>query len=89
MLDIELTESEFIEQAYRFAIECCDCLKWIYAYSYFVTFPNEFKKENFEFSQGEFEKYKESLLKKLSFDLKQFLADLEKKVKLEKPLNKA
>lgn len=39
-LQIDLTESEFIDQAYKFAIECCDCLKWIYAYVYFIKFPS-------------------------------------------------
>lgn len=36
-LRIDLTESEFMENAYRFAIECCEKLKWIYAFTYFYV----------------------------------------------------
>lgn len=34
-LHIDLTDSEFMENAYKFAIECCEKLKWIYAFTYF------------------------------------------------------
>jgi hypothetical protein len=34
-LRISLTDSEFMEGAFRFAIECCEKLKWIYAFTYF------------------------------------------------------
>ena len=37
-LHIDLTESEFMENAYRFTIECCEKLKWIYAFTYFYVF---------------------------------------------------
>lgn len=36
VLGIELMESEFMETAYKFAIECCEKLKWIYAFTYFT-----------------------------------------------------
>jgi ariadne-1 len=36
-LHIDLTESEFMENAYRFTIECCEKLKWIYAFTYFYV----------------------------------------------------
>lgn len=76
ILGIDLTDSDFIDQAYRFAIECCESLKWIYVFSYVVKFKNEAKKEAIEFTQGQYECYKEQLLKKLSFDLKNFLTKL-------------
>lgn len=43
-LSIDLTESDFIDHAYKFAIECCESLKWIYVYSYFVEFLDVNKK---------------------------------------------
>lgn len=89
VLHIDLTDSDFIDQAYRFAIECCDSLKWIYVYTFYVKFVSEEKKEYFLFSQGEYEKYKEQLLKKLSIDLMNFLKQLEKKaLEVESELNK-
>ena len=73
MLNIDLSDSDFIDQAYKFAIECCESLKWIYVYSYFVKFKSEQKKEAIDFTQGQYECYKEQLLKKLAIDLKSFL----------------
>jgi hypothetical protein len=79
VLGIELTDSEFMETAYRFAIECCEKLKWIYAFTYFTDMGQ--KKDAFEFSMGEYEKYKENLLKLLAVDLKNFMAEVEKAAK--------
>jgi hypothetical protein len=33
-----------MENAYRFAIECCEKLKWIYAFTYFYV-PSNLTKE--------------------------------------------
>ena len=46
-LNVDLAESDFIEQAYKFAIECCESLKWIYVYRYFFKFPTKDKQEIF------------------------------------------
>ena len=70
-----MVETEFLETAYKFAIECCERLKWIYAFTYFNEFTQ--KKEAFEFSLGEYEKYKENLLKMLAADLKMFITSVE------------
>lgn len=40
----------------------------------------EDRKKRFEFSQGQYESFKEELLKKLSFDLKNFFVKLDKHV---------
>lgn len=74
-LNIELVESEFLETAYRFATQCCERLKWIYAFTFFTEFGN--KKEAFEFSLGEYEKYKENLLKMLAADFKVFIQQVQ------------
>ena len=79
ILGIDLSQTDFIDQAYKFAIECCESLKWTYVYCYYVKFIDSERKDYFEFSQGQYEKYKENLLKKLSIDLMIFLRDLEKK----------
>lgn len=71
VLNIDLTESEFMETAYKFAIECCEKLKWIYAFTYFTALGA--RKDAFDFSLGEYEKYKENLLKLLAVDLKRFV----------------
>ena len=83
ILGIDLSQTDFIDQAYKFAIECCESLKWTYVYCYYVKFIDSEKKDYFEFSQGQYEKYKENLLKKLSIDLMIFLRDLEKKFSTE------
>ena len=44
LLTIDLSETDFIDQAYKFAMECCDSLKWTYVYCYYVKFVNEEKK---------------------------------------------
>jgi hypothetical protein len=77
VLKIDLSDSEFIDTAYKFSIECCECLKWIYAYSYYVKWANDIENECFEFNQGEFEKYKANLLKFLAIDLKNYLKKVE------------
>ncbi len=46
-LHVDLADSEFIEQAYKFAIECCESLKWIYVYSYFVEILDKGRKQTF------------------------------------------
>jgi hypothetical protein len=35
ILRISLTDSEFMDHAFKFAIECCEKIKWIYAFTYF------------------------------------------------------
>jgi hypothetical protein len=35
VLHLELTDSEFMDAAFKFAIECCEKLKWIYAFTYY------------------------------------------------------
>jgi hypothetical protein len=82
VLGVELTDSEFMETAYKFAIECCEKLKWIYAFTFFTDMKN--RKDAFEFSLGEYEKYKENLLKLLAVDLKQFMGEVEDKNKTGK-----
>ena len=39
-----------METAYKFAIECCEKLKWIYAFTYFTNMGK--RKDAFEFSMG-------------------------------------
>lgn len=82
VLGVELMESEFMETAYKFAIECCEKLKWIYAFTFFTEMKA--RKEAFEFSLGEYEKYKENLLKLLAVDLKNFIQEVEEKSKNSK-----
>jgi ariadne-1 len=77
-LGIELNESIFINDAYKFAIECCESLKWIYVFSYFVDFVDPKRKEQFLFFQGQYEAYKENLMKKLGYDLRIFLESIQK-----------
>lgn len=36
ILGLQLNESEFIVNAYRFAGQACDGLKWSYAYGFFM-----------------------------------------------------
>lgn len=36
ILGIQLNESDFIINAYRFASQACDALKWSYAYGFFM-----------------------------------------------------
>jgi hypothetical protein len=76
-LKIDLSDSEFIENAYNFSIECCECLKWIYAYSYYAKWRNTIEEDGFKFAQGEFERFKENLLKLLAVDLKKFIGRVE------------
>lgn len=45
-------------------------------YTYFVEILDEGRKQRFLFSQGQYEAFKEELLKKLSVDLKNFLVAL-------------
>lgn len=71
-----------METAYKFAIECCEKLKWIYAFTFFTEMKA--RKEAFEFSLGEYEKYKENLLKLLAVDLKNFIQEVEEKSKNSK-----
>lgn len=35
VLNIDLADSEFMEKAYRFVIESCEKLKWVYVFTYF------------------------------------------------------
>jgi len=75
-----------MEIAYKFAIECCEKLKWIYAFTYFTDMKA--RKDAFEFSLGEYEKYKENLLKLLAVDLKNFIGEVEQAEK-HGPINTA
>ena len=84
-LKIDLSDSEFIDTAYKFSIECCECLKWIYAYSYYAKWKNPIEQESYEFGQGEFEKFKVNLLKMLAIDLKKFISQVERYKEEKKP----
>lgn len=75
-----------MENAYKFAIECCEKLKWIYAFTYFHDL--KYRKDSFEFSLGEYERYKENLLKLLAADLKAFVIGIEEMGK-EGPLDES
>jgi hypothetical protein len=54
VLKVELTESEFLDNAFKFAIECCEKLKWIYAFTYFHDMKGTDMKDIFEYSLGEY-----------------------------------
>jgi hypothetical protein len=59
VLGLNLAESEFMGTAYKFVIECCEKLKWIYAFAYYTDFGAS--KDIFEFSLRDYEKYKDNL----------------------------
>lgn len=79
MLGVSLTDSEFINNAYQFAAECCERNKWIYAYIFFTPINDAKKKEEFDYAFGNYESFKEQMLKKLAVDLKIFIDDLVKR----------
>jgi ariadne-1 len=40
-LHIDITDSEFMETVNKFTVECCEKLKWIYAFTYFTELKNK------------------------------------------------